>query len=106
MAQIASIRLTSRRTCLEDFAKTLGVYPPRDPVPLWWQAFDKWYKENHECLASDLSTDLGPPGKLLVRMEAFTYEDEPDCPETANELYGTGSDQENDEDDRYDGAVE
>jgi hypothetical protein len=83
---------------LEDFAKTLGVYPPRSPVPSWWKAFDKWYKENCEWAWEPENQEIhDEPGKLLVRMEPFTYEDEPDCMETANELYGPGSDQENDE---------
>ena len=43
MAKLHEVSLKTRRECLEGFAESFGSYPPREPVPQWWTAFEKWY---------------------------------------------------------------
>lgn len=58
------IDMSSRRACLESFARSFGEYPPRHPVPDWWDAFDAWYRKHKD------ETALG------ARTEAFGYDDD------------------------------
>lgn len=64
MAMVHELTFATRRECLEKFAGSLGEYQPRDPVPDWFTAFDRWYRK------------VG--GRALVRTEAFGYDLEDD----------------------------
>jgi len=70
MALMHEVEWSNRKECLEAFASSIGEYPPRSPIPEWWEAFEKWYREH-------------PRGRFILRSEAFAYED---CEEDEFEL--------------------
>lgn len=70
MAMVHAIRMGSRAECLEDFARTYGVAPPRGAVPQWWEEFEHWFLATSEAL-DGLA--------IQVRTEAFPYGEEPDA---------------------------
>lgn len=63
MAVMHEVSWSSREECLQEFARTFGCYPPRAPVPAWWDEFEKWYVQY-------------PKGSTILRTEGFTHEDE------------------------------
>jgi hypothetical protein len=75
VAMISELRFRSRRQCLEAFARTLGTHPPRQPLPEWWPAFEKWYQD---VRARQDLLDPDDPNytALAVRTEAFTHKEE------------------------------
>jgi hypothetical protein len=75
MAMLAEVVFSTRQECLEGFAKTMGVHPPREPIPVWWEAFEKWYCEMR---AKDDFRSEDDPDKtgITVRLEAMDYDDE------------------------------
>jgi hypothetical protein len=75
MAQVGGVEFSNRRECLEGFARTLGVYPPRAPIPEWWEHFEKWYREVR-AVEKLRKEDDPSVTSLMVRLEAFEYEDE------------------------------
>jgi hypothetical protein len=99
MAQVGGVEFSTRRECLEAFAKTMGVFPPRAPIPEWWESFTKWYDEVRadENLRKEDEPNVT---SLLVRMEAFTWEDDDEDDESlADDDYGRDWDLVPDDDD-------
>lgn len=75
MAQLTGVEFSTRQQCLEGFARTMGVFPPREPIPAWWPVFEKWYGEVR-ALAHLRKDDDPMMTSLMVRLEAFDYGDE------------------------------
>jgi hypothetical protein len=62
------INVRTRESTLEGFAKSLGCYPPREPIPAWWDEFEKWWGDGK---ASGVRT-------IAVRTEPYRYDDDDD----------------------------
>ncbi|HEY2155338.1 MAG TPA: hypothetical protein VGH33_06885 [Isosphaeraceae bacterium] len=75
MAQVTGVEFSTRRECLEAFAKTYGVYPPRGPIVEWWEGFEKWYKEVRadENLRSEGDENVT---SLMIRLDKIEYDDD------------------------------
>lgn len=69
MAMVHEIEVTSRESVLTGFAQAFGRYPPRRPIPAWWEAFDEWYRE---------LTAGGDRRPVMLRTEAFEYDEDGD----------------------------
>ncbi len=76
MAIVFQVRVDTRANCLADFARSLGTYCPRDPIPSWWDAFDRWFAEQHARAEAIDTTPEGEQPTVLVRTEGFTYEED------------------------------
>lgn len=76
-SQVFEIDLTTREACLRGLAESIGTCPPRSPVPPWWEAFESWFVGQRDK-AREVERQEGEMPKLLVRTEAFTYDDEED----------------------------
>jgi hypothetical protein len=82
---LQELSFSTRRECLEQFAKSMGCNPPRDPIPEWWEMFEKWYVEARAQARLRKEEEPGVTC-MTVRLEPFGYEDE-------------GEDEDDDEDD-------
>jgi hypothetical protein len=38
-----SVSMTTRASALESFASAFGRFPPRHPMPEWWNHFEEWF---------------------------------------------------------------
>lgn len=72
MAKMDFIEFSSREEALQEFARTIGTHPPRDPIPEWWNQFELWYLSK----ISDPSAVVDGKIRLMVRMEPFEYDEE------------------------------
>jgi hypothetical protein len=69
MAQLHEVPITDRESMLIGFAKAFGRYPPRPPIPTWWDAFEAFYQKMR-------AEDDDRP--LMLRTEPFEYMDDED----------------------------
>lgn len=72
MARVHHLEWADRAECLEAIASSYGDCPPREPVPAWWNEFEKWYQEQKKTANKDGVV------ACTVRTEAFAYDDEED----------------------------
>lgn len=106
MAQVRNVVFSSKQECLTELANSLGVYPPRQPIPPFYDQlsrpirrtllkaakiygageentsrqswFDVFDKWYDEILADPKFAVLERPGyfEITLRLEAFTEDDE------------------------------
>ena len=70
MAMVHEVPVDSRESMLEGFAKAFGRYPPRPPVPGWWNAFEEFYAKIR------ISVDHGDDRPVILRTDGFSYPDD------------------------------
>jgi hypothetical protein len=78
-AQVYRVSAASRESLLRGFADSFGKYPPRQPIPDWWEGFEEFYRK----LKEDEVDYIG------LRVESFPYEDDE---ETEDGIWDDGED--------------
>ena len=68
MAMQHEVDMSTRRTALESFARAFGEHPPRDPIPEWWNHFERWFVGVRASPADQHSTKF-------LRTEAYGYDE-------------------------------
>jgi hypothetical protein len=72
MAHITfNVDMSTRKSALESFLHSFGEFPPREPIPDWWKAFEHWF-----LTKGSKGTRQDRDSTKFLRTECFGYEDE------------------------------
>jgi hypothetical protein len=71
MAHFHEVNMSTRRAALESFARSFGKYPPRPPIPEWWEAFEEWF-----ATKGAKGTQQDRDAFKFLRTERYEYVDE------------------------------